>query len=260
MILGEDHVMKLFIAGSILFLIFVVFIVFYVLIHNRKQLRSRLEKQKLIFEHHQALLQAHLEEQEHTLDEISKELHDNVIQKLSFAQMNMHVLNDELQDGNQLIGSKISELLSQITNDLHNLSHLSNTNYIKTNGLPEVLRKEVDYIQSSQKMKCTLAISGDPFQLDPEKALLVYRIIQEAAHNALKHSKGTTLDISLQFSSNNLNVLISDNGIGFNMNDNKKTKGIGLSNMFHRASILNGKINIESTIDNGCVVSLHLLA
>jgi signal transduction histidine kinase len=256
MILSKSHVLVVFIAGTILFLIFVFFLVTYLLIHNRKQQKNRLEKQKMIFEHNQALLEAHLEEQENTLNEISKDIHDNVIQKLSFAQMNMHVLNDELGNDNRMIATRISELLSQVSNDLHNISHLSNTDYIKTNGLVEVLRKEIEYIESGRKMHCNFTVDGNPAQLDPEKALLVYRIAQEAVHNAIKHSKATVLDIDLQYKADGLCITISDNGIGFNLNQMENVKGIGLSNMSHRANLLNTEINIESVINGGCAVSL----
>src|ERR1035437_5876739 len=88
--MNDQYIIPLFVAGSLLLTLFAFFLVVYLIVQKRKQNSYQLEKQRMIFDHQTNILRTKLEEQENTMDQISKELHDNVKSVLGYAQMSMY--------------------------------------------------------------------------------------------------------------------------------------------------------------------------
>ena len=91
--------------------------------------------------------------------------------------------------------------------------------------------------------------------MDSQKELVIFRIIQEAFNNIIKHAKATSVKLSLEYSLDHISVLIADNGKGFckeavAQNKNKESSA-GLNNMQNRAALFRGKTIIESTLNAG---------
>jgi signal transduction histidine kinase len=100
-------------------------------------------------------------------------------------------------------------------------------------------------------------ITGNPVFMDSQKELVIFRIIQEALNNVIKHAKATLVRLNLEYSFDHINVLIADNGRGFCKNaveQNKKESNAGLNNMQKRAALFNGRTIIDSTLDSGTSV------
>ena len=83
---------------------------------------------------------------------------------------------------------------------------------------------------------------------------MLFRIVQEGIQNALKHSRATVLNVEILITNENLNIVIADNGIGFNTD---KNAGMGLSNMAQRTELLRGTIHMDTKPDGG--TSLHII-
>jgi two-component system sensor histidine kinase UhpB len=108
-------------------------------------------------------------------------------------------------------------------------------------------------------MKIKFTHDQENEMLSPGKKLTLFRIIQEQLKNAIKYSKAKNLEILLQCKNKIVQLIITDNGIGF---DTKKTNsGIGLTSIQDRAKFYNGKTEILSSPGNGCqlIVSIPLL-
>jgi signal transduction histidine kinase len=89
---------------------------------------------------------------------------------------------------------------------------------------------------------------------------ILYRVIQEAVNNVIKHAAATKLDISINNDNDGTDVLIEDNGKGFNINAALKKEGIGLQNIKDRIEYLSGTVQWDSSENNGTVVSIFIPA
>jgi two-component system sensor histidine kinase UhpB len=92
--------------------------------------------------------------------------------------------------------------------------------------------------------------------LSNNKKLIIYRIVQEQINNILKHSRATESQIELKTHNKKLQLLIKDNGVGFD--PKKKAKGIGLNNIISRVEMHNGDMEIISSPGNGCMLKVEI--
>ena len=247
------------VAATLLFLLFICFIVLYIMYHKRRIQQEYMAKEKLIYDHNFNLLKTRLEEQEGAMGQISREIHDNVSQKIDFLQMNSKALLENGSETNNLrIINNISSLAEQIGNDLRNISYTLNSDYITAHGLIAVLQRELDYINSSRKTDCRIELSGEFPAIAPESELLIYRIVQEALHNCMKHADATAICILISYVDGNLNVAVTDNGKGFDADAPHYREGLGFRNMQQRAKLLNATLHVFSTPAGSCEVSLEI--
>lgn len=254
------YIIPVLLAGTIMFLIFLFFIVMYVLIHSRRRQENIAKLARLDLEHKNQLLVTKLEEQECAMTCISREIHDNVSQQTDLLMMYLKALEEatsEQEWGRILPAGK--DILSQISNDLRNLSYALNGNYIKLHGLHEVLNKALEYIQRTKQMSCSLRIEGQYKSLAPATELLIYRIAQEALHNATKYSQAAHLDVTLYYLPGSFRMDISDDGVGFCVHSLAgRAPTLGLQNMNQRAELLKASLTVNAAPDAGCKVILQL--
>ena len=113
----------------------------------------------------------------------------------------------------------------------------------------------IEHLNLAQKLKINLKTNGlKRTTMSGPLKLMSFRIIQEQLHNIIKHSKATEVNIRLEVSKKLLNIIIEDNGKGFD--PSKKTKGIGLTNIKSRAELHKGKVFIESAPGKGCLLKV----
>ena len=92
-------------------------------------------------------------------------------------------------------------------------------------------------------------------KLTDAQQLMVFRIVQEQTNNIIKHAGATEVGISLKENDNNIQLVISDNGVGFNK-ESMKRKGLGFVNIFNRIDAYNGKVDIVTSPGNGCLLDI----
>jgi signal transduction histidine kinase len=148
------------------------------------------------------------------------------------------------------------EQISKAIADLSDLSKGMNSELIINLGLIEVLKKETNRLSDLNLFEVDYVISGNPIFMDSQKELIIFRIIQEAFNNIIKHAKASWVKLNLDYCMDHINVLIADNGKGFSLStvEQNKEPSAGLNNMKKRAALLNGKTNISSTINSGTTV------
>jgi signal transduction histidine kinase len=91
-----------------------------------------------------------------------------------------------------------------------------------------------------------------------EVGLCLFRVLQEALHNAVKHSGVKRVDVQLAEPSNELLLTISDLGVGFDPEEAKQGGGLGLTSMQERVRLVNGTITIESKLGGGTTIHVHV--
>jgi len=258
----DHYLMPMFVSGTILLLMFAFALIAYLLVYKSKQNAHQIEKANMLHDHELKILNAHLEEQERVMNHISKELHDNVLQSLTFVKSNYHILeNSNLfpdKKKEQIVFENIGSILFGAVDNLRNLSHSLNSNFIGMAGLIKVLEKETGYVSVAKNIICNLQVKGEYKSFEPDDELLIYRITQEAIQNSIKYSEASVMDILLVCDAPNFTLTIADNGVGFDTADMEHSSGIGFLNMKERAKALNGKIDIRSAENQGCSVTLSI--
>ena len=123
-------------------------------------------------------------------------------------------------------------------------------------GLMAALESEIRNIEKLGVLQPAFRISGKPVQFDENKSLIIFRIVQEALHNVLKHAKATLLEMQVCFESDHIKMTIRDNGQGFLRDDAKAGKG--LRNMFDRAKLIGAHFELDSSVAHGTLIMLTI--
>jgi len=206
--------------------------------------------------HENEILQSQLEIQEQTFSNISREIHDNIGQKLTLVKLRLNTL----RVGNEEARGNIDEsvrILGEVISDLSDLSRSMSSEMIMQNGLFRAVEFEVSQLSKSGIFDIGLEVKGDPVFLDVKKELSLFRIIQESLNNIIKHSKATVIRFSLHYGEDLLQIIISDNGQGFDI-ESVGNSGSGLRHMRRRTEIMEGSFLLESNAENGTVINIKI--
>ena len=246
------------IIGTLVVALLAIVLIIVLLITNKRQLKTQLEKQKMQLKFEEELLHTRIEVQEQALLNFSGEIHDSIGQDLSMLRLRIGMMEPYLNDAKGKVMLQENQMVLKNTiKNLRLISHSLNTNLILKQGLEEALEIEVGRIRNFTPLICSLAIEGAHVDLSKEKELLIFRIFQESVQNITKHAEATKINVTLQYGAASLLVSVHDNGKGFGDVDvNSSNISMGLVNMRHRTSLLQGTIDFQSSPDNGTEVQL----
>jgi two-component system, NarL family, sensor kinase len=255
---GEDiNITVLYLTMG--FLLFALFLILFITIYRFRLNRHLKDKIKMKANFEQELLQTQLEIQEQTLKNISEEIHDNVGQVLSLAKLHLNTFPQNLDAPIQSKVDETNSLVSKAINDLRNLSRSLHGEKVTDIGLVEAIAGELNILQNTGQFATKLAVNGEQYKLDNQKEMVVFRIVQEALHNAQKHSKATELLVEINYTPGIFSLKVCDNGNGFTTETmDKKQQGIGLKNIHNRAALIGGKLQLESGNGKGTCINLEL--
>ena len=254
----ESYDLIIFLAGTATILIFAFTLVIFLITHKKKRYEHLLEKQAMENNYNNQLLQSRLGVQEQSFRYFSEEIHDNIGQLLSMVKMQLYNIKSSSGEPEIVIkATKSNELLGKAITDLRNISHSLNSAFVDRAGLAAAITKDLEYIHSAKEVQCTLHKTGEEYNLGNEQELMVFRIVQEAIANAIKHASPSVIDVYLHYTPGLLKVEIKDNGSGFDINSVNNT-GLGLNNMQVRTRLLNGEMRISSEKDKGTTVTLDI--
>jgi two-component system, NarL family, sensor kinase len=248
----NESLFIIFVVGSLLLGLFAFTLTGFLIIHKRRQNRNKMEKQKLEFQHQAELLNTRLEVQEQSMTLISEEIHDNINQILGITRKYLFSAEDLMEDpkGKKLLGNS-KELLSKAIKELRHISHSLNSELIQELGLIQFLEKDLEHISGSSQLHCNLEVEGEPYDLAKEQNLLIYRIVQEAVQNVIKHAEAKRISIFLKYEADALDISVCDDGKGFDTEAALGAGSLGLRNLNNRAKLLKSELRISSEADKG---------
>lgn len=246
----EEVIFTIIVLILILIFLAIMFLVFLARNNTRKN-RLLFENERIRREFEGALLNTRLEIQEHTLDYVSREIHDNIGQTLSLARL--QVSNEDDPAGI----ATADELLGKAIADLRALSHNLNTNHVKEIGLVDAMQSLAMQFQKTGKYQIHFRNDAYDFDVDEEKGLIIFRVVQEVLNNITKHAKASEILISLTDHDGTQLILIRDDGVGFDAGQERKS-GIGLKNIRDRIGLIGGELSIQSEIGRGTEVKISL--
>lgn len=230
----------------------------YVFLRNRKKTQL-LKLQQLESEQRQKTTVAVMRAEEDERKRIAGDLHDSVAQKMVVAKMNLESLGQKINtfgEHEQKIYSSISNLLDESAAEVRNLSHSMMPQAFVHSGLTDAVKDFLDKIDS-RKLKINFGAEGNFGSIPEEKALMIYRIIQEAVQNVLKHAGATNLDIAMIAENNEADITIEDNGKGFDINAVSENS-MGMKNIRSRTEYLGGKLEISSEPGRGTLMAFYI--
>jgi signal transduction histidine kinase len=188
--------------------------------------------------------------QENERKRIANDLHDSLGPLLSSVKLNMNSI-DVHNNQDQEIINKAGRHIDEIISSLRQISYNLLPNTLQRNGLNEALREFVKDIQSKHKVQVHMYLLKE-VNISKEKEIHVFRILQEMIHNALKHANAKNLYIGISEENGNLQVMVKDDGKGFDMEKIKKeSHGLGLKSLESRIEILSGQLSFESLPNKG---------
>jgi two-component system, NarL family, sensor kinase len=247
-------------TAAIIFLLAVV-IVTLLYFYQKRQVNYQKNLNSLKLDFEKNLLKTQIEIQEQTFQNISREIHDNINLSLTLAKLNLVTLDwNDIKKAQEAINASANTLSSTII-DLNNLSKSIDTDLIKEQGLIKTISNEVNKLKNMAHLQISYDVKGEPIFMDSQKELVIFRIIQEAFNNVIKHSKATRIWLELNYGSHFLDIIIRDNGIGFKQHEiclEKQETHAGLNNMKTRAKIFGGNFLLESQPQKGTQILISI--
>jgi len=196
-------------------------------------------------------LKAILNAQENERHRFAVELHDGVGQTLSALKMYLNAIDFKTIDNeNASLIENALAIASQAINEIRSISHNLMPKILKDYGVIHAVNSIIQLLfpLNTFNVKFTHNIKK---QLSSEIEIAIYRIVQEALNNIIKHSKATKISINLEQENSTIKLIIADNGVGFNKD--LSSTGLGLLNMQNRVKYLDGKFNIETQKTGTCI-------
>lgn len=255
---GEKHNIIIFIIITSLFiLILIFFIVFILFLYQRRHISYQKGLEVLKSDFEKTLLTTQLEIQEQTFQSISREIHDNIGLSLTLAKLNLNTIdwNNAAHSQEKVVGS--INFISRAIEDLSYISKALHTGFIEENGLLKALELEINKIQKLGIYNIRYDVTGSPVYMKTQKELVIFRIIQEVLNNCIKHAEATAISLLLNYQSNQVEIELSDDGVGFSRRPTGG-KGTGLMNIVKRAAYIEGSCQINSFPGKGTTVLLKI--
>lgn len=228
--------------------------------YKRYRLKKESQLQAEILKQQELKARAILEAEENERQRIAKDLHDGVGQMMSAAKMNLSAIESELSftDPKQKESfDKAISLVDESCKEVRTVSHIMMPNALLRNSLGNAIHEFVNKL-SNKTMQVHVYTEGLDEKLDSNVETVLYRVIQECVHNAMKHAQATNLDISLIRDKDGISGTVEDNGKGFDPADKEKFEGIGLKNIITRIEYLRGTVDFDSAPGRGTVIAMHV--
>jgi signal transduction histidine kinase len=237
-------VFQLGLVVALLVLTFIGIVIYYRLRRN-VHVKESIQKEE---EYRQSLTTSRLEVQEATFSTLGKELHDNIGQLLSTTKMLIGITERSLENPPETL-LNANETLGKAISDLRDLSKSLNNEWLEQFDLVQNLSAEARRINSANTVQIKF-VHPETISLKPDDQIMLFRIIQEAIQNAIKHGAPNHININLREDNNWLETIIHDDGLGFA--ENYQPSGVGIMNMKQRARLLGGSIEWKG--GDGCTV------
>jgi len=237
--------------------VFVVLLIGMILIGIWRYYKRRQAHELAVVQFEQTLLQSRLEIQEQTLTSIAQEIHDNIGQVLTLAASTLRTINYE---NAAQVREKVEagiDLISHSIQSFRDLAKSLNGGLIMRTGLVAALEAEVRRIEALGIMHSVFRVFGEPRVINENKSLIIFRIVQEALQNVIKHAGASVVEMQVHFTTSDLVLVVIDNGKGI-AGSPAIHDGSGLRNMKDRAHVIGAQFEITPATPGGTKISLTI--
>ena len=216
---------------------------------------SRQALQKLAFQ----LLRVQEEERRR----ISRDLHDDINQRLALLAMDIEVVERQLSSSSGNVGGAvraIQDRVVELSDAVRHLAYQLHPSILDDLGLPIALQRLVDDFTARSHIRGNFGHKNIPAVVPQEIASCLYRIAQESLNNVARHAAASRVDVELTRSRSGLMVTITDNGVGFDSEQPRHgPHGLGLLSMKERVALVHGVLQVSSAVGKGTRVQVEVL-
>ena len=190
-----------------------------------------------------------IEAQDQERARIARELHDDIGQRLALIAAELEQLQEEQTDSAHPSPRtrELRKKLVEVSTDIQVMSHELHSAKLEYLGISAAMRSWCAEFGERQQVKIAFRSHDVPGALPREVSLCLFRVLQEALHNAAKHSGTNKIEVQLWNESGQIHLTVSDSGRGFDVEAAMHGRGIGLASMQERVRLVNGTITIQST-------------
>ncbi len=257
--MGKTELYLTIILFNLFFILFIIAILIYIRRYKSKKAEYDNNLRLTNEMHQQELLRTQLEIQKETMQQIGRELHDNIGQRMTMVSIyTQQLLHQNLYPELNEQFKQIATVAKESIQDLRSLSRTLTSDKISEKSIIELIEEEVQNANSINKCQVKFHQSGIEPDLTVMQKNVLLRITQEFIQNSMKHSECTTVTLHLNAENpQKLKLFIHDDGKGFNLAE-LKSEGIGLTNMRNRAQIIGAEYQLQSSPKAGTTLELTL--
>ena len=217
--------------------------------------QSRQALQKLAFQ----LLRVQEEERRR----ISRDLHDDINQRLALLAMDIEAVGRQLRSSPDHVGRTVQEIQERVVELSEVVRHLAyqlHPSILDDLGLPIALQRLVEDFTTRSHIRGSFGCKNIPAAVPQEIATCLYRITQESLNNVVRHAGASRVDVELTGAHSELRVTIADNGVGFDSEQPRNgSHGLGLLGMKERVALVHGVLEVFSAVGQGTRVQVMVL-
>ena len=195
-----------------------------------------------------------IEAQEKERSRIARDLHDDICQRLALLSMELEQANRTLNEAPAITNQRLEEIqrhCAEITGDVQALSHQLHSSKLDYLGITAAIRGFCQEFARQHGASVEFVEEGLPTHLPKDVSLCLFRVTQEALHNAVKYSGANQYTVDLKSDSDKVELGVSDTGVGFDVEAARRNGGLGLVSMQERVHLVHGEFFIESSPGKG---------
>jgi len=202
-----------------------------------------------------------VEVQEEERTRIARDLHDDINQRLALLAVEIETLKDDIPDSVDETARRLSNVqdgIVEVSTGVQSISHQLHSPQLEYLGVAAAMRIFCREYSARQTVEIDFTSDDSLPIASPEVSLGLFRIMQEALSNAVKHSRGRKFQVRLGCLANQLHLSVSDHGTGFDTKAAMNKGGLGLISMRERVRLMNGTMTIESKLMGGTTIHVRV--
>ncbi len=252
------EIILVYIVGTLAMILLAGGIFFFFITYQKRLLKKELEINKIKTDQQQENIKNTVQAQEKERKRIAQDLHDEVGAMLSVVKLNINRL--EKKSSGELpknLAQETKGYIDDVITQVRRISRALLPPSLEKLGLYNAIEELAKWVNKSNQIQVSCFKTGNIYRLDIKKEMAAFRIVQELINNALKHSEASEIIVKTKFSENYLAISVTDNGVGFDINNLKET-GLGLKNLESRSELIDAKFKMNSALQKGTSAVLLL--
>jgi len=192
---------------------------------------------------------------------VSRELHDDLSQKIAKLQFDVETLEQHLPPDLKDVKKQLLTIrdgVETLSNDIRRIAYELHPSSLDHLGVTVALRSYIREFAEREGIPVRFTSRKVPARISAEIASTLYRIVQEALRNVAKHAGKTSVNIALTGGSNQVTLSIRDNGIGFDVHSAQDKGGLGLISMQERARLVHGDFSLDTRPGRGATITVRV--
>ncbi len=252
---NEEQIILTVVIATLLLLLLLGAVVLLLVVNANRRQGHRAALAEADLRRDQEVMLAEREATQHTLTDMARELHDNVGQLLTMAQIGLDNALNEGSTDSRLVASR--DALERGIHEIRRLGRGLNTDLWQQRSLIDAISAEAERLERVGRVHAMVQVIGDPPELPPDHSTILFRVFQVVLNNALKHSGADRITITLS-GGQAWSLVVADNGRGF---DTASTSGNGgLTNIRRRCALIGLEAHCRSVPGDGCTWTIQPLS